>query len=307
MGIRLKTYPKQSWEFEGTTNHWELNGREESDQHPIWAITDLEDILINLQASITELENKQVPWPSFNDTASIALDHDTENETVTADLIISEAGDNAIQILQDGVYVQNFSSQVDELTEMIQIVAENANSSGSTIKVMQNNHGLSVGNIVYCDNTGKYKKALAEDTIKIEALGIVTEVTDANNFVLTLSGMFETDIYNSLGYGVVMYLSEQTAGTYTTTPQIYNKPIATRVPKGIIINIQRGDIFHSEGVNITSYYDKTHIDEIVEEIMENIRGIDYRNTIVGCSEEEVIEICNRCIASAASASTQEEQ
>jgi hypothetical protein len=84
--------------------------------------------------------------------------------------------------------------------------------------ITQNGHGLVVGNVVRCDNTtaNKYVKALADTEDNAKSVGVVTAVTDANNFELTLSGRMTVGV-PAQAQGTVMYLSDTVAGAMTTT------------------------------------------------------------------------------------------
>ena len=110
---------------------------------------------------------------------------------------------------------------------------------GNQIEISQASHGLTVGDVVYCDTDGLFKKALAEDSIKLEALGIVSLVTNANTFTLATSGLL-AGLGTGFTNGDVLYLSQTTAGTLSISQELtILKPIGTKIPSGILINIQR--------------------------------------------------------------------
>lgn len=60
-------------------------------------------------------------------------------------------------------------------------------SSGVTKPIVQNSHGFSIGNWVY-HNGVNYQLARADIDATSDALGVVSFVTDANNFTLTVGG-----------------------------------------------------------------------------------------------------------------------
>lgn len=78
-----------------------------------------------------------------------------------------------------------------------------------------NSHGFAVGDWLYL-NGGTWTKAIATSEAASNVLGVVSEVVDANNFVLTHVGYITT--LSGLGAsGLVFYLSPTTAGAMTTT------------------------------------------------------------------------------------------
>ena len=139
-----------------------------------------------------------------------------------ADIILSTDKGNGLEIRDNGLYCSG-----------------NSSGSGNQIEITQASHGLIPGDIVYCDTNGLFQKALAEDSIKLEALGVVSSVIDANTFIITLSGLI-----NGLGAGFsngdVLYLSQTTAGTFSISQELtILKPIGIKIPNGVLINIQR--------------------------------------------------------------------
>lgn len=96
-----------------------------------------------------------------------------------------------------------------------------ASGSGSgtdtSFTVAQTAHGFSIGDIVRSSGTaGQFTKAQANSAANAEVVGIVTVVTDANNFTITTEG------YITLGVpvqaaGTVMFLDPSTAGALTAT------------------------------------------------------------------------------------------
>ncbi len=87
--------------------------------------------------------------------------------------------------------------------------------TSNTIDVAQTAHGFAVGDIVKVTGTDTYAKAKADNVADAEAVGIVTVVTDANNFSLTLSGQVTT--LSGLTAGTVYFLDPSTAGNFTAT------------------------------------------------------------------------------------------
>lgn len=200
-----------------------------------------------------------------------------------ASVILSRDTDNNIEIRQDGLWCKGGSD---------------VSAASSILEVQQEAHGLIVGDLVYCDSDGIYRKSIAEDSVKIETIGIVTEVIDEDNFIITISGQFETDLFDAYTDGTVLYLSETTAGTFTDDPSRIFKPIAIKIDGSIIINIQRANHYKdiSEGASSGSqqdseveYYTYEEMWQIIDEIWQeedmesaqNYNMLDYATAPVG--------------------------
>lgn len=110
--------------------------------------------------------------------------------------------------------------------------------------ITQTAHGLAVGDAIKYTGTA-YAKALADTSENAEVVGIVSIVTDANNFTLLYGGYIST--LTSLTAGTVYFLSSVTPGLLTdvTPPNIgqVNKPllIAVSTTTGYFFNF-RGSI-----------------------------------------------------------------
>ena len=89
------------------------------------------------------------------------------------------------------------------------------NSLVSTIT--QTTHGFSVGDVVYFNGT-IYVKAKTDVVTTSDAVGIVSIVTDANTFTLTLSGYVSG--LSGLTAGTVYFLSDTSAGALTATEPV---------------------------------------------------------------------------------------
>lgn len=193
MGVRLVRYNNGvvtgSGSSSGTYDHNELTNRDLVNQHPISAITGLQESLDELQALINSLVNR------------------------------------------------------------------NANSN--ILNIQQEFHELSVGDVVYLKSDGKYAKAFGEDSERIEVVGIITKIIDENNFVITVSGEFQTTDYDSYPNGTVLYLSDTDIGVLTDKPIQYIKPIAIKINTGILINIQRANEYSFGGTLL--YYTSEEI------------------------------------------------
>lgn len=82
--------------------------------------------------------------------------------------------------------------------------------------ITQNAHGFTVGQVLRCDNitANLYVLAQADTEDNAKAVGVVSEVTNINNFVLTYSGRLVSGVAPS-AQGTVMYLSDTVAGSVT--------------------------------------------------------------------------------------------
>jgi len=85
--------------------------------------------------------------------------------------------------------------------------------SGIVFHVNQTSHGFIVGNILMHNGTG-YAKSQADSVINAEAIGIVDQVSDVNNFRILFSGIVTL---SGLTAGTVYFLSASASGQYTAT------------------------------------------------------------------------------------------
>lgn len=78
--------------------------------------------------------------------------------------------------------------------------------------VAQTAHGLAVGDWIKVSGANSYAKAQANSAANAEVVGVVSEVTDANNFVYVFGGDLAT---SGLTVGSSYFLSPDTAGAMT--------------------------------------------------------------------------------------------
>lgn len=115
--------------------------------------------------------------------------------------------------------------------------------AGSTvIDVVQADHGLSVGDVVYLNSSNKYVKAIANGSTEIKVIGIVSKVVDTSTFSITTHGEIKGSTFPSASIGSVLFLSESTYGLLVTSISKYRKPVAVKTNDGIYVLIQREDI-----------------------------------------------------------------
>lgn len=170
-----------------------------------------------------------------------------------ADVILSPDEGNGLEIRENGLYCGG-----------------GGHSSGSSniLKITQNNHGFTPGYAVYLKSDGTYAKAFAEDSERIEVVGIVTEIKDANTFVITVSGEYQTPLYSSYANGTVLYLSDDSnkVGYLVDNPMTYVKPIAIKIDGGILINIQRANAYSLDESVTLVYYTSDEIKNAVNSL-----------------------------------------
>lgn len=150
MGVRLVKYGTINGT--GTYNHDELLNRDLPDQHPISAITGLEDRLKNSSGI-----DKTI------DTSSLTLSYDKDTKTLTGNVNIFNSEDNALVLKTTGLYVDKYLDIELEDTKSIHLTME---GKGETLLTMYNSgtrfsHNGSWNNIAnsseanawYYDNT----------------------------------------------------------------------------------------------------------------------------------------------------------
>ena len=136
----------------------------------------------------------------------------------------------------------------------------------SNIITINQDHDFQFGDIVYCDTDGIFKKALAEDSKRIEVIGMVSSIKSPTVFDICIAGRLVTEEFSTFGNGEVLYLSETSPGNVIKEPEMYKKPIAIKISDGIIVNIQRADILgHTSGKpgGKGYYYTKKQVDDLI--------------------------------------------
>lgn len=115
--------------------------------------------------------------------------------------------------------------------KVIDDIIDNLGAS-STINVNQASHGFAVGDVLRSSGTdSEYAEAQADSSANAEVVGMITTVTDANNYIITTSGLIDTAaaVPNQTA-GTVLFLDPSTAGAVTstepTTSGQVSKPIA---------------------------------------------------------------------------------
>lgn len=126
------------------------------------------------------------------------------------------------------------------VTNTWEIVATGGGDGKATCEdISQATHGFAVKDVIRNNGT-IYVKAQADTGDNSEAIGIVSAVSDANNFTVCYSG--RVDGLSGLTAGDVHFLSDSVAGGLTTTePTAISKPIlfATSTTSAVVL-IMRG-------------------------------------------------------------------
>lgn len=154
--------------------------------------------------------------------------------------------------LNKAVDLDNVKLAIKENNEYLKNYIKNS-SGGSAdaviLEAVQTAHGFSEGEAVYLKHDGTFGKALAKDSIEIEVIGVVSKVTDADNFTITTYGYMKTTAasLSSFGAGVVLYLSEDTAGALVDTTKTFTKPVGIKTSDGLQVLIQRADMKTGSG------------------------------------------------------------
>lgn len=127
MGVRLVKYGTINGT--GTYNHDELLNRDLPDQHPISAITGLEDRLEQIYIDIKNVSGIEATI----DTRSLALSYDKTTATLTGNVKIFNSEDNAIQEKATGLFVDKYPEIETQDTDSVHLYMEGL---GETLKTM---------------------------------------------------------------------------------------------------------------------------------------------------------------------------
>lgn len=144
----------------------------------------------------------------------------------------------------------------DTATELFEWI--DAGGAGEALEksINQSSHGFIVGNILKYDGSN-YAKAKADNEDNAEVIGIVSEVTDSNNFKIIYGGYIDLGSGTGLTAGEVYFLSGITAGALTSTEPSteghISKPVLIAVSStaGYFFNMRGAEV---EGVGGTATY-----------------------------------------------------
>lgn len=138
MGVRLVRYNKNGAAAggNGTFDHSELLYRDLPDQHPIHAITGLQDALDNIDQTFIEINQTiedLTKLNKFEDTNSIDMDFDTNTGMLKANVKLFNSEDNALEQKTTGLYVDKYLDIDTEDTVSLHLTTE---GKGETLKTM---------------------------------------------------------------------------------------------------------------------------------------------------------------------------
>lgn len=203
--------------------------------------------------------------------------------------LISEEEDNALSHKEDGYYVK--ATPMDISDQRLNGLEEPSDGeyyvhkSHSFIDVDQTNHNFELGDFIYYDyRTNLYQKATAIDSFDINIVGMVSYIYDNNKFEYVCSGFVETDLFNTdhdFVQGMPLYISDTNPGKVTQEQPDISKTVGYPVADlGLIISIERGIQYSKEaqiGDFKTSANDYNVRSDGFIKIKENI---DYRLSLV---------------------------
>lgn len=127
MGVRLVKYGVINGA--GTYNHDELTNRDLPDQHPISAITGLEDRLKQIDIDIKDASG----IGNIVNTSSLTLEYDKKSRTLTGNVNVFKSEDNALVLKTSGLYVDKYLDVELEDTKSIHLTME---GKGETLETM---------------------------------------------------------------------------------------------------------------------------------------------------------------------------
>lgn len=102
------------------------------------------------------------------------------------------------------------------LTNAAGTAAEWASLTATLVPITQSAHGFAVGEILTINGSGVFVRAQANALGTSQAVGIVKQSVDANNFILATGGTVDVPLTTTPGSW--HYLSAITPGVFTTTP-----------------------------------------------------------------------------------------
>lgn len=144
-------------------------------------------------------------------------------------------------------------------------------------EIRQQNHGLSVYDFVYKDTDGRYKKALADGSIKSNVAGMVVSVASFDIFGIANTGVYD---YETLPYkdSTILYLSDRAPGQlrhYLDIAATVYIPMAIYTDSKIILNIQQGVSgtrlypYNEQSISSFDTYTQEELDEAVKAVVDN--------------------------------------
>lgn len=170
----------------------------------------------DVQEALNELDTEKTSLTTFND-------HSARHESGGADAIklddLAAPDDNTdlnASTTAHGLLrkLSNVATEYLDGTGVFSTPAGGGSGLALTRAIAQVGHGLTVGDVVRYNGTA-YVEAKADTAVNAEVVGIVSVVTDADNFTLLLDGYIST--LSGLTAGAVYFLSASASGVLTTT------------------------------------------------------------------------------------------
>ena len=248
-GVLGGTYPNPSFAADMATQaELDAHVNDTSDAHDASAISILDAAgdftATDVEAALAELQSN-----AEADDAALAAH-------------LADAADahdaSAISVLDTGAFYTGTDVEA-VLAEIAPQLGGGPAASGKSLIVSVNQvaHPFAVGDVVRVSDAGtSYVLAQADSVANAEVAGIVTEDTDADNFMLTVGGLVEG--MTGLTAGAVHFLSASSAGDLTatepsTTGQV-SKPVLIALPSsttsGLFFNM-RGALLGNEDAGTT--------------------------------------------------------
>jgi hypothetical protein len=157
-------------------------------------------------------------------------------------------------------------------------LSSGASGAGVSVQVEQDGHGFLVNQAVRVDSTDYYVLAQADNAFNAEAVGLVVDVIDPNNFMLQQVGPVTG--LSGLNAGDVYFLSETTPGDLTTTEPSLDGEVSK--PMLIAVNDTTGYILSMRG-QVIAGAPPTQTEQIenilVREINQPGHGLSVQNWV----------------------------
>lgn len=158
-------------------------------------------------------------------------------------------------------------------------VQENLSSASlkQSNNVLQLNHGLDLYDLVYINNNGLYKKALANEK-QYNVVGFVSEIINQNEFVLITSGICNASYIHTSDSGII-YLSDKNPGKFCFYEDIDNN---FYTPVGFVSKDEKIII--------------SILDSSVGDILRNYKDNIYDNSLTYVTQQDKTNIVNTILS-----------
>tara|TARA_R110001606_G_C15386127_1_gene650988 strand:+ start:2646 stop:3599 length:954 start_codon:yes stop_codon:yes gene_type:complete len=134
-----------------------------------------------------------------------------------------------------------------QIEKYVNAIAGASSGSANTEDVVQNGHGFNKYDAIQHDGA-TFVKSQGDSPANAAVVGIVSEVTDVNNFTVTYGGLVAWNAPGVPDYtlGEDIWLSTTILGNITATPISYVKGdvrqyVGESLPGGLLVNIDLGD------------------------------------------------------------------